>query len=146
MVCFFLTLTQLMNFPQLMKFWLNFYHSNAGHQFWAETTSIFLMPLSHLQKNSNFNAKLEYFSIKYYLSMILSMSYQNSNEILRCLFPVNVNFPVQAIKSVPWNFMSFHSEGCIFRAKLKFINEQLIFGGAFNGEGFSGFTTVYWVL
>ena len=77
-----------------------FSHGNAGHQFCTKTLSFFLMPLLHLQKNSKCNTKLEYFSIKYDLSMILSMSYQNSGVILRCLFPLDVDFPVQAIKSV----------------------------------------------
>ena len=59
-----------------------FYHSNAGHQFCTETPSLSLMPLLHLQKSSKCITKLEYFSIKFDLSMILSMSYQNSGVIL----------------------------------------------------------------
>ena len=67
-----------------------FSHSNAGHQFCTETPSLFLMPLLHLQKNSKYNTKLEYFSIKHDLSMILSMSYQNSGGILSKVYCINV--------------------------------------------------------
>ena len=59
-----------------------FYYSNAGHQFCTETPSLSLMLLLHLQKNHKCNTKPEYFFIKYDLSIILSMSDQNSGVIL----------------------------------------------------------------
>ena len=80
-------------------FWINqisnsnrskFSHNNAGHQFCTETPSLFLMPLLHLQKKSKCNTKLEYFSMKYDVSMTLSMSYQNSRVILSKFYCINV--------------------------------------------------------
>ena len=62
-----------------------------GHQFCTETPSLFLMPLLHLQKNSKCNTKREYFSIKHDLSMILLMSYQNSDAILSKVYCMNTS-------------------------------------------------------
>ena len=57
-----------------------------------------------------------------------------------CLFPVNVDFFLQATKSVNWSFMSLYSEGRIFKVKLKFRKEwksyiwrSLWWGGLFLG-------------
>ena len=69
-----------------------FCYSNAGHQFCTETLSLFLMLLLHLQKNHKCNTKPEYFSIKYDLSIILSMSDQNSGVILSKVYYMNKTY------------------------------------------------------
>ena len=57
-------------------------------------------------------------------------------SLILCLFHLNSDFPLQAIKSVQWNFMSLCLQGRISKVKLKFRNEWLIFGRAYNEEAY----------
>ena len=68
-----------------------FSHTNEWHQFCTETLSLFNFSFTFIKK-FQMQHKTWIFSIKHDLSMILSMSYQNSGVILSKVYYINTTY------------------------------------------------------
>ena len=68
-----------------------FSHTNEWHQFCTETPSLFNTSFTFIKK-FQMQHKTWIFSIKHDLSMILSMSYQNSGVILSKVYYINTTY------------------------------------------------------
>ena len=68
-----------------------FSHTNEWHQFCTETLSLFNTSFTFIKK-FQMQHKTWIFSIKHDLSMILSMSYQNSGVILSKVYYINTTY------------------------------------------------------